>query len=154
MIENGASVNVDKQRYPDSLSPLGHAVLYDRILNAQLLISHGARVDTDSIEYAGSLEMLELLLLHAPAAVIAESRPVNAAARSGRAKLLALLLEKKFDINAFDDSGQTPLIVACGSSSPVGKTVLMLLENGADISAKSRGSYGGHIVEGDTAREF
>ena len=154
MIESGASVNADKQQYPDSLSPLYYAASCNRVLNAQLLISHGAKVDTDSIENARSSEMLELLLSHATSAVIAESRPVNEASRSGDWKSLALLLEKKFDINAIDAFGQTPLTAASGSSRPVQKIIEMLLENGADVSAKSRKNYGGYNVEEDTACEF
>lgn len=96
--------------------------------------------------------MLDFLLSNAEPAVIAKSRPLHHAARWGLTDLTKLLLSRLFDPNTVDETGRTPLLVACGSSNPYLELVEEVLRNGADISGRcQKGSGDEDFGEGNTA---
>jgi ankyrin repeat protein len=96
--------------------PLGLAVTHDRVDVARLLFDHGANVRED----LGGGETP----LHRAAGPVEDS-----------AEMLGLLLSRGADINARDEDGRTPLMVAADVGSPA---ATFLLRRGADPSIKDK----------------
>lgn len=101
LIARGAGVNAVEDHY--GFTPLHHTIAYgnSKIAEIELLIRHGADVNTRSSR---------------------GEPPLHWAVRKGDAKMVELLLRRGADVNARDDKGLTPLDVAerhCMSSSPI-----------------------------------
>lgn len=67
------------------------------------------------------------------------SEVIIQAARVGNAEVINESIYQKADINAVDEKGYTPLIVACYNNRY--ESAKLLLELGADVNAQGLGGY-------------
>lgn len=70
---------------------------------------------------------------------MALANPVHDAARSGDVNKISELIDDGVSINALDDKGETPLIIAILESRF--SVVDIIIEHGADIRARNRGGF-------------
>ena len=70
---------------------------------------------------------------------MAFANPLHDAARSGDVNKVSELIDDGVSINAFDDKGETPLIIAILESRL--SVVDIIIEYGADIRARNRGGF-------------
>jgi ankyrin repeat protein len=110
---------------PQGITPLGLAIGYGQVMTAQLLLDHGAEVETmadyqqANNGYAG------------PALEVAISKNNQA--------MVKLLLERKANPNIKVYNGWTPLIQAAGAGQK--EMVELLLANGAELNVLAPGGW-------------
>lgn len=151
LLDRGANLNPDLPTY----SVISTAAAYGNYEVAKLLIKRAVKVDKDALARASSLSMLNLLISHADSTTMSSSGALHAACMKGSSSidLVALMLDKNFDIEAVNDHGDTPLLSACGSSHVSSEVVGLLLSKGAAVTARSAKSYTANIAQGDTPCE-
>ena len=69
----------------------------------------------------------------------------------GHMDMVNLLLDGGLDINATDESGQSPLLAASSAERPLPELVQTLLRRGADIAARTA-EIVGTLIKGATHR--
>ena len=98
-------------------TPLHVAVAQESVPLAKILISHGADLEAPSEDRG--------------------ARAIHLAANFGDLEMLNLLLDGGADIEAKDQTGQTPLLIAAATNNL--KVVKVLLDRGADKEARESG---------------
>ncbi|XP_020293932.1 putative ankyrin repeat protein RBE_0220 isoform X5 [Pseudomyrmex gracilis] len=136
LLDRGANVNAETQ---DGTTPLHHAIKFENMEIAELLLNHGANVNaSDKSELVSGVQML----LDRGANVNAETRygttPLHHAIKFENMKIAELLLDHGANVNASDKSG-TPL--CCAVEKKNVEVVAMLLDRGANINAISHNDY-------------
>lgn len=106
----------------------------------QLLIERGVERDLWIAAYLGEPEHVERLLEENPKAVNERidgaGYPLHAAAGSGNAEVVQMLLDAGAEVNARSQRNNTALHVAAGRGHS--EVVALLLAHGADVNAESR----------------
>ena len=115
----------------DGLTPLHYAALFDRKDLIKLLIASGAEVNAGT--YGDNPMVLELTEL------VSNVRPLHMAVVSGDESVVALLLDKRGNANAADNSGNTPLHYAAWLGRR--EIVRLLLAHGAHVNAMNSSGY-------------
>jgi ankyrin repeat protein len=147
LIELGADVNGGD--YGASENPLMHAARHGHLEIAQYLLENGADIEARSYEgntpllfaaWEGQLEMIQFLIKKGADINSTNDMNWNAlmqACLQGFYSLAKILVEKGSDVNLVDkEKGATPLMLVAHSCSK--QIVKLLLENGADKSAKDK----------------
>ena len=144
LVDKGFDINY-KSPYGEGGTALSNAAGrgHDQIVEA--LLSRGADVNiADPLGRAartGKLKIVKLLLEHG-----ANSNYLHDAVRGRHEEVVKLLLEYKADINHKDKNGTTPLHDVVASSEEM---VKLLISNGADVNARNkRGETPLHILVG------
>jgi ankyrin repeat protein len=148
LINRGADVN-DQRAFT---SVLAAASLHGRYEVAKVLIDHGARVHGDALRTAQSMELIDLLRIHADDATLSTCGALHEACSrwSQSPNYVAQMLERGFNINSRNKLGDTPLLRSCADSNPQPEIIELLVRNGADINARSTGAYSEDVSIGDT----
>lgn len=156
----GKTLDLTEQTKELDVTPLHHACGYgDNLPMAELLISHGAKVDVNDWVAGTPLivaaqaqrdEIVSLLLRQPGCAATLSVRnkaarlPIHHAAESGSKALVAMLVEAGSLVDPVlegegvpdREKGLTPLLLACKNASDEGKldVIEYLLEHGADVA--------------------
>jgi ankyrin repeat protein len=148
LINRGADVN-DQRAFT---SVLAAASSHGRYEVAKVLIDHGARVYGDALEAAQSMELIDLLRIHADDVTLSTCGALHEACRRWRQSpnYVTQMLDRGFDINSRNWMGDTPLLSSCGDSNPQPEIIELLVRNGADINARSIRAYSRDVTIGDT----
>ncbi|BCS01253.1 ankyrin repeat domain-containing protein [Aspergillus luchuensis] len=162
LIEKGAGMGINFFG-ETGYTPLGTAVVQDRLEAIQFLLDEGADINQPGSGFGSPLaaavrcssyEVVQLLL-NKGADVnkfddMYES-PLEVAADSGRLEVVQLLLNKGADVNKFDDMNKSPL----GAAAHLGglKMVQLLLEYGAVINQLG-GRYGSPLAAAAAGGNF
>ena len=99
------------------------------------------------------IDIARVLLAHASKPISSSTGALHKAALMGHLDMVNLLLDGGLDINATDESGQSPLLAASSADRPFPELVQTLLGRGADIAARTVGIRGTPYQEGDTPRK-
>jgi ankyrin repeat protein len=148
LINRGADVN-DQRAFTTVLAA---ASSHGRYEVAKVLIDHGARVHGDALKTAQSMELIDLLRMHADDITLSTCGALHEACRhwSQNPNYVAQMLDRGFDINSRNEWGDTPLLWSCGDSNPQPEIIELLVRNGADVNARSTRAYSGNVTIGDT----
>lgn len=173
LLMNGADPNLRRQ--PDMMTPLMLAVFMRNHVMVDLLLDYGADVNAveervggsdtalSTATYKGDFALVQRLLNagatidNSPTALIWAGADSSYAEdqREDYKSIVLLLLQRGANINAQDIHGTTALMMASGSAlSSSASAVKFLLEQGADVSLKSRSgntALGYAVLSGDAA---
>jgi uncharacterized protein len=132
----------DDTRLPDA-AMRGDRTAVNTLLQAKVDVNTAQGDGMTALHWAASAEDLEMAqaLVKAGAGLKATTRidhatPLLTAARSGNAKMIALLAEAGSDVNAASVNGTTPLMLAAASGHA--DAVKILIDHGADVNAKEK----------------
>ncbi|GLB10584.1 hypothetical protein AtubIFM57258_006992 [Aspergillus tubingensis] len=154
LIEKGAGMGINFFGETGD-TPLGTAVVHDRLEAIQFLLDEGADINQPGNGYGSPLaaavscstyEVVQLLLNKGADVNNFDDMngsPLGAAAYSGRLEVVQLLLNKGADVNNFDDMNGCPL----GAAARLGglEVVQLLVEYGAVINQLG-GCYGSPLA--------
>lgn len=149
LLSHGANVNSVAGQKRNS--PLHLAAEDDFFECVQVLLDHGANVNIRNLDQQTPLHIACLSQSVETADVLIKNKAdVNLTYRDGRTALHAsivketsswdcarMLLESKIDVNKADNFGYTPLHLA--ALNEYSTCVLMLIEHGADLTARTNG---------------
>jgi ankyrin repeat protein len=109
-------------------------------------------VDRYALGSARSIELVDLLRMHADNLTLSSCGILHRACSGGRQSpdYLAQLLERDFDINSRNEFGDTTLLWSCGSTHAKPEIIEVLIRNGSDINARSTTAYHAEVTIGDT----
>jgi uncharacterized protein len=114
LLEAGCDVNAQDE---EGRTALIQATIYNNVEAVQILIEHGANVNTRDF-FGGNAAL-------------------HFAAKNYSIELLQLLLKNKAEIDIKDINGYTPLSKAVLNSSGKGQAIQLLLLHGADRNSKN-----------------
>ena len=129
LIENGAGVNTFNNYEQTPLieaSKKGHVEIVRLLLNEGANVKAGAFENRTSLFYASEAGQSDIT------STIENTSDVNSNTINIYLKIIKLLIDNGADVNAIDDTGWTPLIIA--SSTKNVDVVRLLIENGADVN--------------------
>jgi len=129
----------------DGSSPLHHAVQYGHKSVVEMLVAHGADVNAKDgwgkgktpLEIASSHNRKDLIELLSSKG--AETTSIHLAAQLGDLEKVKAFLERGTDINAKNDDGMTPLLLAISNKQT--EVTKFLIENGADVNVGDKQDY-------------
>lgn len=109
-------------------------------------------MDGYALEIARSIELVDLLQIHADDLTLSNCGTLHEACIGGRQSpdYLVQLLERGFDINFRNGFGDTPLLWSCGDSHVKSEIIKILVRNGSDINARSTKAYHSEVTIGNT----
>ncbi|KAI9869798.1 MAG: hypothetical protein M1830_005079 [Pleopsidium flavum] len=146
LLDRGARMN---PMVPTERSVLSRAANDGHYDTVKFLIDNGAKVDNPvdgnptsallSAASAGKIDVFKLLLAHADEATKSKnSGALHLSASSGHVSLVELMLDRRFNIEAKDQIGNTPLLSVCATSQAYPQVVTLLLSRGADVNARNK----------------
>jgi ankyrin repeat protein len=148
LIARGADVNAKNKHGETALKSAMSSARYGRgqLEVARLLVEHGAEPTTLAVAaFVGDMEAVQRLL---PTGTNAKTKdtgdgpsPLTAAAMSGQAAVVKLLVDNGFNVEARNSQGETALMKAAAAGQP--DVVKLLLDLKADFNAQG--------VHGDNA---
>jgi ankyrin repeat protein len=139
-----AEPNVLNGGFPVAEPPLSHAVIAGDVARIKEIIDAGADVNAkDALDrtplhlaaFHGRTEVIDLLIAHGAdvnARDLAATPPLHAAVIAGKqGAAVQMLLDRRADLHAINEKGQTALHLAAATGQP--KLTKFLIERGADV---------------------